>query len=138
MRTFDDDSRQHGRGEHGGPPGYDSVEWQLKIMKIGRYYKILDGDVIIGGIVIFPHQDGHYELGRIYLLPEYQNRGIGTLAMHFVEFTFPTATRWALDTPCWAIRNHHFYEKEGYLKVGESPHKTDDDFAFLYEKLMPG
>ena len=107
-------------------------------MKVGQYFKILDGDAIIGGIIVVPLPGQHHELGRIYLLPEYQNRGIGTRAMQFIEHTFPAATRWTLDTPCWAIRNHHFYEKLGYVQIGETSHYANDSPpVFHYEKRIP-
>ncbi len=134
--TFDDDSRQHGQGERGGPPGYDSVGWQRRIMKQGSYYKILDDDRIIGGIIVFKIGESCYNLGRIYLAPEYQNRGIGAQALAFIEQAIP-ARRWTLDTPSWAIRNQHFYEKYGYVKVGEEKIPGVDFTGVLYEKMMP-
>lgn len=118
-RTFDDDSRLYAGQPVGGPPGYDSIEWQIRIMRQAVYYKILAGERIIGGLIVFNLGDGHYELGRIYIDPDYQNQGIGTLALRFVEHTYPQARIWTLDTPDWAYRNHHFYEKMGYVRVRE-------------------
>ena len=137
-RTFDDDSRQHGRGPRGGPPGYDSVEWQIKIMKVGKYYKILADETIIGGLIVFPMGKAHYELGRIYIAPEFQNQGIGAQAIRFIEQSYPTVKKWSLGTPCWALRNQHFYEKMGYIKVGETPPEKDGEgfVGILYQKNM--
>jgi GNAT superfamily N-acetyltransferase len=134
-RTFDDDSQRYLGTETGGPPGYDSVQWQLHIMKKSLYYKILSDGEIIGGIIIFRMGGGHYVLGRIYIDPDYQNQGIGQEAMEFIEQTFPDAEKWTLDTPAWAARNHHFYEKLGYVCVGEQALGADDT-AILYEKVM--
>jgi hypothetical protein len=33
---------------------------------------------------------------------------------------FPEAKKWILGTPSWAIRNQHFYEKMGFVKVRET------------------
>lgn len=52
IRTFDDDSRRFSGQPSGGPPGYNSVRWQLMIMRKGIYYKILDGST--------------KELGKVY------------------------------------------------------------------------
>ena len=135
MRTFDEDSRAHGQGERGGPPGYDSVAWQIDMMQRGQYFKLVDTQRIIGGAIVFDYGCGHFELGRIYLDPEFQNRGLGSIAMQLIEQQFPTAERWTLDTPHWAKRNHHFYEKLGYVKVRE---EAIDELGglrlFFYEK----
>ncbi|HEX3044101.1 MAG TPA: GNAT family N-acetyltransferase [Bacillota bacterium] len=131
IKTFDDDSRRFFGQPHGGPPGYNSVKWQLMIMRKGIYYKILDGSKIIGGIIVFKVGAGNYNLGRIYIDPEYQDQGIGTQAMNFIESTFRDAQRWTLETPKVATRNHHFYEKLGYIRVG-----NDGPDGYLYEKRL--
>jgi GNAT superfamily N-acetyltransferase len=130
-RTFDDDSRKHGLGERGGPPGYDSVFWQIQIMRKSRYYKILADGKIIGGLIVFKMGKGHYELGRIYIDTDHQNQGIGAQALAFIERTFP-ARRWTLETPSWAKRNQHFYEKHGYIRIGTSADLED----IRYQKLI--
>jgi len=131
IKTFDDDSRRFFGKPNGGPPGYDSVKFQLDMMEQGIYYKILDEDTIIGGIIIFRSKNGHYNLGRIYVDPDYQNRGVGTKAISFLENEFPDAQVWNLDTPMVATRNHHFYEKLGYVRTGD-----DGVDQYLYEKKM--
>lgn len=79
--------------------------------------------------------EGHYHLGVIFIDPAYHNQGIGTQAMHFIEKTY-LAKRWTLDTPKYAIRNQHFYEKFAYIKVREF--EPDDDITLIaYEKLIP-
>jgi ribosomal protein S18 acetylase RimI-like enzyme len=131
-RTFDDDSRRFAGRPGGGPPGYDSERWQLVTMiKAAAYYKILDDGQVIGGIIVFDKGGGHFHLGRIWIDPDYQDRGIGGQAIRFIEQAHPQATKWTLDTPAWAVRNHHFYEKAGYVKTREA------DGFFFYEKKMP-
>jgi len=39
---------------------------------------------------------------------------------------------WTLDTPDYATRNHHFYEKFGYVRVGSEP--VEDFMLLAYEK----
>ena len=131
IKTFDDDSRKFFGKPKGGPPGYNSVPWQKMMMKKGFYYKILAGNTIIGGIIVFKAKPGHYNLGRIYIDPDYQNKGIGTQAMKFVESTFRDAQKWTLETPKLAYRNLHFYEKLGYVRIGD-----DGPDGYIYEKNM--
>ena len=119
--------------EIGGPPGYDSVEDALKRIRDDEFYKILVNGQIVGGIILFEREPGYFHLDVLNIVPEYQNYGIGTQAMKFIEQKYP-ATKWTLDTPAYAIRNHHFYEKFGYVKVGEANY---DGFILLaYEKRL--
>jgi len=86
-RTFDEDSRRFA-GRPGGPPGYDSVDWTLWAIKTGIYFKILAGDQIVGGLILFDMHKRHFNLGRIFIDPGWQNQGIGSQAIRFIEKTF--------------------------------------------------
>ena len=120
--------------EEGGPPGYDSVEATLKKIIEDEFYKIVVDGQIVGGIILFEREPGHFHLDVLNIVPEYQNYGIGTQAMKFIEQKYP-ATKWTLDTPAYAIRNQHFYEKFGYVKVGEK-YEADVFLLFAYEKRL--
>jgi GNAT superfamily N-acetyltransferase len=134
IRAFHDDARIYPGVEIGGPPGYDSVEETLKKIVQDDFYKIKAEDQIIGGIVVFDFGDGHFHLDLIFIDPDYHNRGIGTQAMQFLERTYPTTKKWTLDTPLYAIRNHHFYEKFGYVRVKEE--KVDGFSLVCYERRL--
>jgi GNAT superfamily N-acetyltransferase len=129
--SFDDDSRRYGGLERGGPPGYDDVEWHRRAMGEGIYYKIVLGQAIVGGIILFELGRHHMNLGCFFLVPEQQSRGIGTRAVAFVEAAHSSVLKWSLDTPAWSPRNHHFYEKLGYVRTGEE--WTDDAGVRLWE-----
>jgi GNAT superfamily N-acetyltransferase len=129
-RAFDNDVNYGARGP-GGPTGYKSERWQSRMMRISKYYKIMDDLRIIGGLIVFDKGNGHYELGRIFIDPDYQNQGIGTQAMEFMEKTFQQARRWTLGTPRWNRRTQHFYEKVGYIKIG-----ADGRDGILYGKII--
>jgi ribosomal protein S18 acetylase RimI-like enzyme len=115
----------------GGPPGYTSFEQVLKHIEQHQCYKLGYAGQTIGVIVVFAPGPGHAHLDLIAIDPAYQDRGLGTQAMQLIEQTFPVA-RWTLDTPSWAVRNQHFYEKLGYVKVGAETHP--DITLFAYEK----
>ncbi len=133
MRAFKDDKVKYGSV----PPGIDTKEQHLSYMKDADYFKILKDNIIIGGIIVFNDTKCNYILGSIFILPELQNRGIGKKAINFIEKNFPEAKKWSLDTPYLSFRNHHFYEKMGYIKVGEVFPDKDSDFClFLYEKTI--
>jgi len=133
IAAFHDDSRLYPEIPLGGPPGYDSLINILGKIRDEEYYKILADGQIVGGIVVFDHGDGHCHLDLIYIDPAYHNHGIGTHAMHFIEYTFP-ANKWTLDTPSYALRNQHFYEKFGYVKIGQEEYP--DIVLIAYEKQV--
>jgi RimJ/RimL family protein N-acetyltransferase len=117
-QAFDNDVH-YGAPGPGGPPGYRSDRWQSKMMRIGKYYKVLVDNRIIGGFIVFDQGNGHYELGRIFIAPDFQNRGIGAQAFEFMWTEFPAARRWTLGTPAWNLRTRHFYKKVGFVEVGQ-------------------
>lgn len=116
-----------------GPPGYDSVEIALQKMTDHDYFKIVYEEKIIGGIVVMNFGDGHFHLDLIFIAPEYHNLGIGTRVMEFLMESYP-ASKWTLDTPLWAIRNQHFYEKFGFVSVKVTEY--EDITLISYEKLI--
>jgi GNAT superfamily N-acetyltransferase len=118
--------------EPGGPPGYNSEAWQRKMMRIGEYYKILVDGQIVGGFIVFRKGIRQYELGRIFVDPEYQNQGIGTQAFEFLWKEFPLAKKWTLGTPAWNRRTRHFYGKVGFVEIG-----TDGHDGILFEREIP-
>jgi GNAT superfamily N-acetyltransferase len=129
--AFDGDI-EYGAPGPGGPPGYDSPAWQKRMMQQADYYRIVVHNVIAGGIIVFRKQVREYELGRIFITPEYQNLGIGTQAFDFLWETYPLAKRWSLGTPAWNQRTRHFYEKVGFREIGPDGHG-----GVLFEHYRP-
>ena len=129
--AFDDDSRLHGRGEKGGPPGYDDGtflrRWGLDADS--EAYVIRENGSAIGGFIVFRKPNGSNWLGNIFVAPSHQNRGIGRAALAHIQDLFP-ARIWRLETPRWATRNHHFYEGSGFVRIG----LTKD--SVTYEKVI--
>ncbi len=134
IAAFHYDAELYPGVETGGPPGYDSVPQMLEKIEQDECYKFLVEGQCVGGLVVFVKADGHYHLDVIFIDPAYQNQGIGSQAIQFIEQTYP-ATRWTLDTPQYAVRNQHFYEKFGYVRVREFV--ADDHTPLIaYEKRL--
>ena len=133
IAAFHDDARLYPGVEIGGPPGYDSVEETLATIARGECYKVsLDGE-IIGAITVIDQGAGHFHLAVLAIDPAHHNKGIGTRAMEFIGRTFPAAV-WTLDTPTFATRNQHFYERLGFVRVGETV--FPDITLIQYEKRL--
>ena len=135
-RAFAEDAEQYGEG----PPGYDSVAWQIEAMEQSAYYAILFGDRIVGGILVNDKGDGHYYVHRLFVDPDFHNQGAASQALAFIEQTFPAKVL-TLHTPYQSYGNQRFYEKRGYMKIGEErldgPNLSEGFVLFLYEKRMP-
>ncbi len=127
-RAFDNDVN-YGHTGPGGPPGYDSVEWQRQAIAGAEYYGIYEDDRLIGGVIIATGGSSERELWRVYLEPECQNRGIGSQVLELVWAQYPFITRWRLDTPNWNDRTRHFYARHGFIEVGTTP-----DGLVLFER----
>lgn len=121
IRTFVDDNKHKPVGcSLEGPPGYNSLKWNAHWIQHTLYYKILLDGGIVGGLILFDLGDAQFEVGRIWIDPELQNRGIGQSAMRRMFELHPKVKKWSLGTPSWAIRNQHFYEKLGFVKIRET------------------
>lgn len=100
-------------------PVNESIERLLRKVASFYHYTIWLGDEIIGGADVRDLKENRYRLNRVFLSHEYQNKGLGSKIMELIESEFPSAIEWSLDTPYLNTRNHHFYEKLGYKKVGQ-------------------
>lgn len=130
IKAFEDDRIKYGSM----PPGIETLEWHTSKIEDGMYYKIMSDDSIVGGMKLYHLNDG-MRLGSIFIEPEYQNQGVGSKAINFIESTYPHIKKWSLDTPYKNYRNHAFYEKHGYVKVDEfKPIENFDFWLFEYLK----
>lgn len=100
-------------------PATESKERLLRKVTNSFHYTVFMDNIIIGGIEVRRLSETQFYLNRVYLIPDYQNHGIGFKLMEFVENEFPEALEWTLSTPYLNYRNQYFYEKFGYKKIGE-------------------
>jgi GNAT superfamily N-acetyltransferase len=136
-RAFDDDSQKHLGEERGGPPGYDDGEflrkWVFGYQETVGYKVIAEGRVI-GGLILWIFEHGENVLGTIFVDPAHQDRGVGAGIWAFVEATYPETISWQLRTPAFAVKNHHFYEKLGFVKIAEEPFQGPGGTSYIYRK----
>jgi GNAT superfamily N-acetyltransferase len=119
VRAFHSDIDFGTEGE-GGPPGYDSVEWNTKRItnNFVHYYKILLSGDIVGGFISGRRRPGYNVCERIFVDPESQREGIGARAFDLIWDTYSDAQVWTLGTPEWNDRTKNFYEKIGFKQIG--------------------
>lgn len=108
----------------GGPPGYMSVPFHMKMVRQGHLYKLTVDGLIVGGAILFL-KDGVLNVGRIFIAPEHFRKGYGEALMREIEVIFYDAEEITLDTPVWNVRTNAFYQKIGYKEI-----KRDKEFIF--------
>jgi N-acetylglutamate synthase and related acetyltransferases len=117
-------------------PGYNnSVDDMKQRIQDSLLYKILADGEIIGDASIQQREDGFYWIGCLEIIPEYQNKGVGSRVLSYIQGRFPEAKRWGLDTPVQDIRNCCFYEKMGFVKVDEKI-RSEKLTLRTYEKVV--
>ena len=68
----------------------------------GYLYKIVFNGEIAGGFLAFRTGQLNFQLERIFILPEYQNLGLGKKALYYAIKRFPEAKVWYADVkPSW-------------------------------------
>ena len=121
--AFDSDA-EVGAPSAGGPPGYMSLKYHIKMAKSGHLFKLTQNGLILGGAVLFRNGDT-LNIGRIFIDPQHFRKGYGTCMMREIEALFPDARLFTLDTPAWNTRTNAFYTRLGYSEV-----KRDGDFVY--------
>ena len=127
-QAFDSDV-EVGAASFGGPPGYQSVSFHVKMARMNHLFKLVDeSGVIIGGAILF-RQGDTLNVGRIFIDPKHFRKGYGIFMMQEIEALFPDVSVFSLDTPVWNTRTNTFYTRLGYSEV-----KRDTDFVYYSKK----
>lgn len=100
-------------------PAYGRTEESLRDWILHKpNYKVMADGKLVGKISISKEDEEKGHVDCFCILPEYQNQGIGQLAVRLLEERHPEITDWTLETPLARPRNLHFYERCGYQMVG--------------------
>ncbi|MHA1935394.1 MAG: GNAT family N-acetyltransferase [Candidatus Thorarchaeota archaeon] len=118
-RAYDSDAEVGAPGP-GGPPGYDSLEWNISRIKNQylQYYRILKGNDIVGGFIVGNRGPGYQVCERIWVDPDNMRKGIGVRTFELIWEKYPSVDLWALGTPEWNVRTNPFYQKIGFVQIG--------------------
>jgi GNAT superfamily N-acetyltransferase len=82
------------------------------------YYLIRYGPETVGGIRIVKMGKQRYRVSPVFVLPEYQGKGIAQQVFRLVEDIYRDALVWELETIQQEAGNCHLYEKVGYRLTG--------------------
>ena len=109
-----------------------------------RCYSILENDSLVGGMFYKCSGStpfgklgrGEYHLGRIYISPERQNRGIARRAIKLGEREFPDAVRFTLETPEKNHQTRLCYENAGCRDTGMRLEVSPGLIIAAFEKIV--
>ncbi len=106
-----------------------------RLNKFNRHFTILYDDKVVGGVFYrlygkrSPSDEigvGEYYLARIYIHPDYQNKGIARDAILLCEKEFPDARFYYVDFPEDMEKNRRCYQSAGYCDTGDRACWSED------------
>ena len=127
-QAFDSDV-EVGAASTGGPPGYRSVSFHVKMARMNRLFKLMDENSVILGGAILLRQGDTLHIERVFIDPQHFRKGYGILMMREIEAMFPDVKVFMLDTPVWNTRTNAFYTGLGYSEV-----KREKDMVYYIKK----
>lgn len=121
---------------YGECPGYGRSKEKMEI-SIEEFPKdiILCDDVPVGVISSEKKGEGEYYLGCLCIIPEYQGKGIGTIAVNNLKDSLSDLKKLTLITPSDNEENVRFYTKKCGFKIkGREMAGNIEVTRFLLEK----
>lgn len=98
------------------------------------YYFICMDDIKVGAIRVIDYQsESNKRISPIFILPEYQNKGIAQIAIQLCE-QIHGYENWELDTILQEEGNCYLYEKMEYYRTGKTEKINDKLTLVFYEK----
>jgi GNAT superfamily N-acetyltransferase len=102
----------------------------------GGFFKILADNHLVGAICVIRKEDEQFWISPMFILPEYQGKGLAQRAITLVEKLFPQAISWELATILEEERNSYLYEKMGYIKTGVKKDLNNQTTLIFYKKAL--
>ena len=99
-----------------------------------NYYLILFELLPVGAIRIVKKESRRYKISPIFVLPEFQGKGIAKATMQTVEKMYSDSLVWELDTILEEPKLCGLYESLGYIATGKTTKINDRMTAISYEK----
>jgi GNAT superfamily N-acetyltransferase len=119
-------------------PANEPIEKVIAEIKQLRtdYYIIKKDGISVGGIRIVKMENKHNRVSPVFVLPEYQGKGIGQKVFQMVEQIYFDVRVWELDTILQEQGNCYLYEKLGYERTGKTEIINDKMTLVYYEKTF--
>jgi GNAT superfamily N-acetyltransferase len=83
------------------------------------YYLIQFQKRAVGAVKVIEKKAHVFYISPLFVIPEFQNRGIGYATIQQLFEKYPSAVTWRLDTILQEKGNCHLYEKCGFIRTGK-------------------
>ncbi len=97
-------------------PANEPINRLFEKIQYSSFFKIVVDQKCVGGIRIV-RKDASYWISPIFVLPDYQGKGIAQQAIEQVEQSFTNYNTWELHTILEEKGNCYLYEKLGYERT---------------------
>jgi N-acetylglutamate synthase-like GNAT family acetyltransferase len=118
-------------------PGNEKIEKIIDRInqEITDYYIIKFNGKSVGAIRISKINNGNKcRISPIFVIPEYQNKGIAQKVFKIIEKEYNPKEGWCLDTILQEKGNCYLYEKMGYKRTGKTEKINENMDIIYYEK----
>ncbi len=109
-------------------PQEDRLFFENHVYASCEVWGAVDADIV--GFIAF--REGWVD--QLYVLPGYQNRGIGAVLLGAAKATWPTLQLWTFQKNMTA---RHFYEKHGFTAIRETDGRDNEerepDILYLWQ-----
>ena len=106
---------------YGECPAYGQTKEQMEqSIEDFTKYIVLNDNIPVGALSLKDNGDGHYYLGCLCVIPEYQGLGIGTKAFQYMLSVCPDWKEITLVTPADKTQNVKFYTEKCGFNIGEN------------------
>ena len=111
------------------------MEFNLRY-RLGDYQKIVLNGEVVGGIFAFSlDEENKWQIAQLYILPEVEHRGIGSIAIEKMFALHPEVKEWYADTIIQEENNIKFYQKHGFEIIDVEEEHRGLAFATLVKKV---
>ena len=111
----------------------EKVQWRFSFPATYFYFIRVDGQNAGAIRVIDHHDDSPKKISPLFVLPQFQGKGIAQAAIREAE-RIHGSDNWCLDTILQEKGNCHLYEKMGYRQTGETRVINDRLTLVFYRK----
>ena len=106
-----------------------------RLLKPGSVCHFILADGVCAGMIrVHKVEDGHYRISPVFVLPEFQNRGVAQSTIRLAFSLYRDAQLWSLDTIMEEEKLCHLYEKCGFTR-SDFRKKVQDGMTLIgYER----
>jgi len=102
-----------------------------------KYFLIILNMKDVCGAIRIVTEEKYYRISPIFIIPQYQNKGIAQKVFRIIEDEYTQKDTWSLSTIKEEGRNCHIYEKNGYKRTGKEEKIKEGMTLIYYEKKCP-